>query len=765
MRRVCFPLLAVCGLFVIQPTPAPAQEHVFTPQHVAKLRIVTSAVISPDGKQVAYILGVPRNIPKETDGPAWAELHVVDANGTATPFVTGQVNIDNIAWTPDGKAISFITKRAGDPFKALYVIPVRGGESRKVISHGSDVLGYSWASDNKRVAFLAAEPIAKDKKTLREQGFDQEIYEEDVPVVRVWTANVDDGKAEMVKLTGSASELHWSPAGDKLAVALAPTPHVDDSLMFRKVHIADLKTGLATNLNNPGKMGQIAWSPDGKTLAVISGADKHDPMQGRIWIESKHMKGWTDVLPNFAGHVESIAWADARTLVYQASQGCWTTVGTIDDLWASEIDAKVHFKHHERSLPTARAVPVGDVVDPQKGRPVKLRKVLIKTEGPILGNVTSARADSNFRHVRGTSLAFIAQTAKHPPEVYYIGPDDKEPRRLTDSNPWLRTMRFAEQQVIKHRARDGLELEGVLVRPLDEKKGQRYPLILAVHGGPESHIPNGWITRYADPGQVGAARGFAVFYPNYRGSTGRGVAFSMLGQREAAGKEFDDLVDAVDHLVKEGLVDTKKVGITGGSYGGYATAWGSTYYSDRFAAGVMFVGISDSISKFGTTDIPEEMFLVHHRKRLWDDWDYFLKSSPIYHSDKHKTPLLILHGKVDPRVHPSQSLSLHRHLKIRNQAPVRLVLYPGEGHGNRRAATRLDYNIRLMQWMEHYLKGPGGAPPPYEIEYGLGGATKTSALGQGWRELPARLRTQPENESVAASAHWLGGRCPCCIGW
>src|SRR5438552_16067535 len=102
----------------------------------------------------------------------------------------------------------------------------------------------------------------------------------------------------------------------------------------------------------------------------------------------------------------------------------------------------------------------------------------------------------------------------------------------------------------------------------------------------------------------------AVFYPNYRGSTGYGVEFSMKGQKDAAGKEFDDLVDGVDHLVKMGLVDEKKVGITGGSYGGYATAWGSTYYSDRFAAGFMFVGLSHLVSKGGPTDILHELPLV-----------------------------------------------------------------------------------------------------------------------------------------------------------
>ena len=243
------------------------------------------------------------------------------------------------------------------------------------------------------------------------------------------------------------------------------------------------------------------------------------------------------------------------------------------------------------------------------------------------------------------------------------------------------------------------------------------PLVLDVHGGPESHVRNGWMTGYSTPGQILAAKGIAVFAPNYRGSTGRGVAFSKLGQGDPAGKEFDDLVDAVDHLIASGLVDGAKVGITGGSYGGYATGWCSTRYSDRFAAGVMFVGISDKISKTGTTDIPEEEFLVHALRRPWDDWTLLLERSPIFHTDKAKTPLLILHGKEDPRVFPGQSLELYRFLKVRSQAPVRLVLYPGEGHGNLRAASRLDYNLRMVRWFAHYLQGPGGAMPPVEVDY------------------------------------------------
>jgi dipeptidyl aminopeptidase/acylaminoacyl peptidase len=325
----------------------------------------------------------------------------------------------------------------------------------------------------------------------------------------------------------------------------------------------------------------------------------------------------------------------------------------------------------------------------------------------------------------GQSGAFIGQSPTHPPEVYFMKHGDAAPRRLTDSNPWLFDIRLAPQEVVRYKARDGVELEGMLIRPQGAEDGQKHPLVLVVHGGPESHYSNGWLTRYANPGQVLAARGFAVFYPNYRGSTGRGVEFSKAGQSDPAGREFDDLVDGVDHLIKIGLVDKDKVGVTGGSYGGYATAWCSTYYSERFAAGVMFVGISDLVSKAGTTDIPNEMYLVHERNWPWEDWAEFRERSPIHHVQKARTPLLIVHGKDDPRVHPSQSLELYRYSKMAGKTPVRLVWYPGEGHGNRKAAAQLDLQLRLLDWMEHYLKGPGGKPPPHALKYELPGETAT----------------------------------------
>ena len=296
-------------------------------------------------------------------------------------------------------------------------------------------------------------------------------------------------------------------------------------------------------------------------------------------------------------------------------------------------------------------------------------------------------------------VTLVGQTSKHPDELYTL-PAGGEATRRTTSNAWLPALQFAEQEVIRFNARDRLQIEGVLIYPLGYQKGQRYPLMLVVHGGPESHYRNGWLTGYASPGQVAAARGFAVFYPNYRGSTGRGVEFSKISQAKATGAEFDDLIDGIDHLIEIGMVDRSKVGITGGSYGGYAAAWGATYYSDRFAAAIPFVGISNAISKVGTTDIPREMYDVHHRKWLWEDWDYFEKASPVYYAKRNRTPTLILHGKDDPaRESGAVAGALSPLEGARAGAGASRVL-PGRGARERtiRGAAGLRASVRLAGW-------------------------------------------------------------------
>ena len=645
----------------------------FTAHHVAKVRAVTSASISPDGSRIAYVLSVPRKPNVDEDGPAWAELHVVGPDGKSRPFVTGEVNVADPTWTRDGNSILFLAKRGKDEHRSIYKIEAEGGESRRVLSFGSDITGFAIKADGKRVSFLATEPEPKEKQDQKKKGFTQILYEEEQKPVKVWLATIDDPAApKAIKLPGSASELRSNPVGEQLAVALAPTPSVDDSFTRRKVHVTLAGSAGLVRFENPGKLGKVAFSPDGKFVAMISAADEHDPAAGRLIVGSVETGALRDLLPDYPGHVADVAWTDADTVAFVGDEGTGTVIGTVD------VDGS--------DLSTAST---GELV------------------------VTSFSLAWN-----GASAALIGQSPKHPGELFRAEIGDRPRRvRLTDSNPWLAGMEFGPQEEVTFKARDGLQLQGILIRPSGMTPGTRIPMVLDVHGGPEAHIRNGWLTSYSMPGQVLAARGIAVFLPNYRGSTGRGVAFSKLSQGDPAGKEFDDLVDAVDHFVKAGLADPAKVGVTGGSYGGFATAWCSTRYSERFSAGVMFVGISYKISKTGTTDIPDEEFLVHARKRPWDDWQALLERSPIFHVEKAKTPLLILHGKEDPRVFPGQSLELYRFLKIRGQAPVRLVLYPGEGHGNLRAASRFDYNLRMVAWLTHYLQGPGGTMPPADLDY------------------------------------------------
>jgi len=654
----------------------------WTPQDVETLRSVGTAEISPDGARVAYTLAVPRTAWKDEDGTPWTELHVLDvASGVSRPFLTGKENVGRIGWMPDSKTIAYLAKRDGDKETALWAIRVDGGESRKLASLETSIGSFSFSPDGSEVALVASEPQSKERKAREEKGFKQQVYEEDNVRAQVWIASTKEGAAAPRKLAidGHVHQCVWSPADARLALSVAPTPLVDDEYMRTRVRIVDSKDGtVLRRIENPGKLGTIGWTPDAKWVAMIAASDLNDPASTTFVAHAAEERGGlVEIVPlgkDWKGAAVGFDFQPSGHALVVAAQGCETS-------------------YEKVSVTNA----------------VAERKTLIPT-GVAIWTGASVSED-------GQTAAFVGHTAMHPPELWTMKHGDAAPKRRTHSNKGLEGLTFAEQEVVRWKAHDGLELEGVLVRPANEVAGQRYPLILSVHGGPEAHDSNGWSTNYSRPGQIAAARGFAVLYPNYRGSTGRGVAFQKLSQGDAAGKEFDDLVDAVDHLVEIGLVDKARVGITGGSYGGYATAWCSTKYSERFAAGVMFVGISDKFSKFGTTDIPEEEFNVHALKRVWDDFEFARERSPITYAAQSKTPLLILHGKDDPRVDPGQSRTMYRHMKLRSQAPVRLVLYPGEGHGNRKAASRLDYAVRMLQWFEHYLQGPGGAMPPYEVDY------------------------------------------------
>ena len=658
-------LVFTFGSAVVWPAP-------LTLEDVSSIRQVTTVRVNPAGDQIAYLLQVPREIYKDNDGLPYHELHVTDMDGNSTPYVTGEIDITDIAWAADGESVFFLATRDEEAdINSLYQISLAGGEAKQLFTHVNSISRVYPSPEGGTLAFIAPDAPPEKHKELQEKGFRAVVYEESVLASKVWMLDLATLEAMPHELPGSASEFTWSSDGSRYAVALAPTPLVDDSYTSRDIYVVDTARATVQNkLGSVGKLGPFAFSPDDERIAYVGSVDINDPSEGRLYVASSAGGERRELVPEYLGHVVNFVWHDDTEIRWIGKRGVYTD-------WA-----KASVFETEPPGPAPRS-------------------------GPIIHTVHGNPA-------QGT-VAAIAETPEHPPELYALR-DDAEPLRLTNSNPWLEERELARQEAITYKARDGLELEAILIHPAKRERGGN-PLVVIAHGGPEANYSNGWMTAYSRPGQVFAANGYAVVYPNYRGSTGRGVAFSKLGQHDYAEEEFNDLVDAKRHLVEEGLVDADRTGITGGSYGGYASMWSASALTEEYAAAVAFVGISDQISKFGTGDIPYEMRNVHALAWPWDDWMWLLERSPIYHADKTKTPLLIMGGDKDPRVHPGQSLEMYRFVKIRTDTPVRLVIYPDEVHGNRNTAARYDYSLRLMRWMDHYLKGPGGEPPPYELDH------------------------------------------------
>jgi len=681
------PALLIVFFLIILPALHLWAADALSPQDVLNLKSVSAAEISPNGEFIAYTVRVPRQ-PDAEPGGAYSELYLVSVKtGEIRPFITGKVNVSGIAWRPDGSAIAYLARGGEKAKRQVWMIPVNGGEAQQITNSETSVADFAWNPTGKQIAYLATTPETKRQKALDKKGFNFIFYDEDWKHQNLYTISVGkyaaDGEPQQLTDGITIWSLEFSPDGKTIAVAASEKNLIDYKYMFQKIYLLNPATKKLTQLtHNPGKLGNYAFSPDGKYLAYAAASEQSDHAVSQahvIPVSGGEARNLT--IPDFKGHVEWVGWKDSNTLLYRAGEGVWRTLSTVK-LTGGE------------------------------------RKIILNSRdnGVIFG---APSYTPDFKH-----FAFAGESPEIPGDVFFWQPG-KKMRRLTTVNPWLADRKLGKQAIIHYPARDGQEIEGLLLYPVNYQEGKAYPLVVFVHGGPESHYSNEWVTGYSTPGQVLAGKDYAVFYPNYRASTGYGVKFAMekhLGQ--AAGTEFDDVADGIDYLVKQGIADKKRVGLGGGSYGGFAAAWFATYYTKYVRAVCMFVGISDLISKRGTTDIPYEELYVHSGQKLEEMWDYSLKHSPIYYAHQSKTATLIFGGAADTRVSPSQSLELYTRLKMTGDPAVRLVQYPGEGHGNRKQPGRIDVLYRTLDWWDWYVKGAkplDGPMPPLDIsdQYGL----------------------------------------------
>ena len=641
---------------------ATAQARPMTAQDVAQLESVGAIAVSPDGSRVAYTTSsLPDVVAGEDNGSTQQQLKMAYGPDNARVFLPEDVSVSTVEFSPDGRMVSFLWSK-DDEDRAVWGIPVDGGAQVELAAvKDVGVRSYAWAPDGSTLYLLASAAPDTDRKAEAKKGFNSVVYEEEERSNRLFAARVGgeeiDAEPREITIPGYVTSFKVTPDGKRGIIESQPTPRIDDTYTSSRVNILDLASGrVLSEVETPGKLGDLEISPDGKQLSLVAGIDLNDPAATTL-------------------HLVDTASGSYRAL----NQGAAEAVGDTEWLANGQLAA---------------------IVD--KGADTILR--VYNADGSVAREIDPGELILTSVENGGSDRVFVrAESPRHPGELFALEGDGFT--RWTSHNPWLAEIDFGNQSTMTYTARDGQQIEGILIEPVGGIPEGGAPTIMVVHGGPEAHYSNGWLTAYSMPGQVGAGDGYAVFHPNYRGSTGYGTAFSKAHQKDYAGKEFNDIVDGKRALVSEGITDPDRTGITGGSYGGYASAWGATALSDEYAASVMFVGISNQISKFGTTDIPMEMYNVHAREWPWENWQGMLEVSPIYHVDKAETPILIMHGAEDTRVSPTQSYELYRNIKVRKpDTPVRLVLFPGEGHGNSRAASRYDYNLRMMRWFDTYLK-------------------------------------------------------------
>ena len=672
MKRVFF--LMFCIMFgAIAYTQ---EKRSFTIYDYLKLKTVGETSMSPDGEFIAFTIITRRSV-EDGKGSNYKELFIKNTESDEIiPILTGKLNFSSIQWQPDSRAISCLAKFNDNPKSQVFSIPIDSKEPEQLTDIPEGIKQYAWNPKGLGLAFTSVEKSI-DQAELKKMGFDAEVYEENIPDINLFLLSGEN--ITQLNEDGTVFDFSWSPDGEKIAAQIAPLNLVDHKYMFKKIYLIEINENQQSLLVDiPGKLSNMAWSPDSKHLAFVAGIDSSDPVSGSLFsVQVPNNKSWDKILnysKGFEGSVTDVAWTDNKTMIFSADESVDVTLNEI--------------KLGENS-----------------------RKVLTGQEGIVFNKFVMI----------GKNICMVANTSQHPDELYRFDLKKKKFYRETISNPWLSEFDLARQEKISYTARDGLIIEGVLQYPVDYDPQQKYPMICVIHGGPESCIKNGWTTSYSRWGNIAAAEGYFVFMPNYRASSGRGVAYSKMDHMDLGDEEFLDVIDGIEFLAEKGYIDKNKVGIGGGSYGGYFSALGATKYSDYFAAAIPFVGVTNQLSKVNLTDIPYEIYQVH-----WTIWpnenpELYYDRSPVKYSSDNKTPTLILHGKEDTRVHPSQSLELYRQLKLHGNAPVRLVWYPGEGHGNKNTQSQLDFSLRTMRWFDHYLKGEGDPKelPPMDANYQL----------------------------------------------
>ena len=648
------------------------------------LQLVGEPQVSPDGTRlVAEVLTVD----KESDEYRSTIWDIPLEGGEPRKLTSGQWSDTSPAWSPDGKQIAFTSNRI-DKKPQVFVLPIDGGEAQQVTKGDAGVTDFDWAPDSDRLVFV------------REIGPDFGKKDED---------GKDDKKKSDVKVITSA-RYKFDGKGfleDKVAQIFltSVSGRDDDPTQLTEGHFNHLSP---------------AWSPDGKQIAFVANRDKgwDKKRTNDLWVldvESKKPRKLTDG----TGTWRSPAWSPDGTKI---------AVGGDADVAANNVNANLYIFDAKGKKPSPQQVgaeldrtigdssmsgptgatgvsyrwlPDGNAIDSlvsDRGSTVVVRFRLDGKKPRLM--TAPGRHVKAFAHLaEGDELVIAVADRTTPMELHHVTSGGE--KKLTGFNDaWLEGVAVPAPGEFWVES-NGEMIQGWLIRPEGNsaKSRKHAPLILNIHGGPHAQFSAAFFHEL----QMYVARGYAVVFINPRGSTGRSDAFGKAVQSAWGIADMPDFMAAVDHVLSLGGLDADRLGVTGGSYGGFSTNW-LLGHTDRFKAAVTDRSICNMVSMFGTDDIAL-MSLDPEMGTPWENTDLYWNLSPLKYVGSVKTPCLIVHSENDHRCPMEQAEQWFLALR-KLDVPTEFVRFPDESHGlgrNGKPKHRVERLERTLGWFERYL--------------------------------------------------------------
>jgi dipeptidyl aminopeptidase/acylaminoacyl peptidase len=677
-----------------------AQEHV-TAEDLYKIVTLSDPRFSPDGRRLAY---VRTEIDRESNGYKSAIWVDSAEGGRPRQFTSGAKRDHSPRWSPDGRWLAFVSNRDNDKAQIL-VMATDGGEALPLTraEHGAD--SPVWSPDGRHLAFTARlnaeemtaeqepgpdRPLDPDEKRRRaEEKKKQEEEKADPRVVerfryRAETRYLDDRTSHLYvveidldtgRAAGPARRLtheerdyadpRWMPDGNALVAVATREPDGDDLFYYSDIVRVPL---------------------DGEPVEILTSSESVDhsprPSPDGQWIAYHSLPGREMSIANTEIKLMPSKGGEARILTEQLDAHAW------DLAW----------------MPDGQGLCF---LVPRRGR-VDLCQ-LVLSAGPIQTLLTADWEVLAYDlSPDGRQVAFVTSTDRSPwnldvAELYPSSPATAQRRLLSANEDWLADRKLGQVEDLWFEGEDGTSLQGWIVKPPDLDPQSRHPLVLSIHGGPhvmwsrhESTMWHEW--------QVLAAQGYVVLACNPRGSDGYGRSFRAALRNQWGEADLPDLLAAVEKALAQGYVDPERMVVTGGSYGGFMTAW-LIGHSDRFAAAVAQRGVYDLAGFYSTTDIPK---LVEREfdSAPWDDPQRLWKYSPLAYVEKIHTPLLLIHAENDFRAPIPTAEGLFVALR-RLKRQVQMVRYPRDGHELSRSGEpkhRVDRLERIVGWFDRFVK-------------------------------------------------------------